>query len=309
MRLSNHTYGVSLLELRNIEAFLAIVQNKSFTEAAKVLSITQSTISLRIKSLEQELNTVLLDRNNGKTLVLTPEGEIAYPLFQQAYQLVNSVPELLKTTPNFIKSINISYPIHMSNHLLPKMSILNEKFPKMDFSLKIGNSSKIVDNVRNGWIDSGFVYSESPINSENCSMFPISEEDTVLVCSPDHYLLKEMPLSITDLTNERIIFYNKKMLTYKLVDNYLKHHGLQEYNMIEIQSINSIKDMVTEGQGIAFLQKVVVKEELNNKSLFELKLKDPLPKTNIYFVVKNNYFPQEIIDVIIQTAKGIYNNS
>lgn len=293
------------MDLKNIEAFLMIVQKKSFTAAAEALYITQSTISLRIQRLEHQLNCVLLVRNIGNPISLTQQGKTIYPVLQQAYQLICSVDDLLRIPNRFSNSITISYPVHMADHIFPKLAILKEIFPEINFSLKIDNSSNIIENVRNGWIDSGFVYSESLTDTENSTMFPITEEETVLICSPNHPLLKAVSLSVSDLVEENIIIYHRSLLTSMLVDKYLRRHGLKKYKMIEIQNCNSIKKLVIEGQGISFLQRIIVKEELKNQSLFEMKMKEQLPKTNIYFIARNS-IPRHITDVIVQNTKDLF---
>jgi DNA-binding transcriptional LysR family regulator len=68
--------GVSILNFAGIEAFLSIVENKSLSKAAEKLHLSQSSISHRLKMLEQELNVELIQRNQGqRSIVLTPKGE------------------------------------------------------------------------------------------------------------------------------------------------------------------------------------------------------------------------------------------
>lgn len=294
------------MDLKHFEAFLKIVEQGSFTEAANSLFISQSTISNRIKRFEQRLNAHLFERNNGNGAKLTEQGEKIYPVVKRAFDLIDSIPNVLHHTAESENRFSVFCPVHMADHIIPHLfKVLYNTFPNCIFSFNIGNSRKIMEDIREGKIDVGFVYSESPISGKGFRNHHITNEPTLLVASPDHPSVGKS-LAISDLKNERIIIYHKALLTYVLLKNFFAENGGENIQIIEIQNFHLIKKMVLEEKCLAFLQRVTVQEDLANGSLVQFNLRPLLPHTPIHALARNKV-PPYILNTILETAKFIFN--
>ncbi|MCL6442436.1 MAG: LysR family transcriptional regulator [Alicyclobacillus sp.] len=294
------------MELKNIEAFLMVVQKGSFSAAADALFISQPTISVRIQQMEQQLQRTLFKRENGKKIVLTDDGKKIYPYFKQAYELIQQGLAVLREAPVAVERVKISCPNHMGVEIMPEvLKVLYEKFPNCDFPLKVSANEQLLDDIQRGSVDVGFTYLRPVEFVENVSVIQVAKEQNILVCAPDHPLTKMAEVTFSDLENERIIVYNRESVTTKLISHYLEKYHLKEYRQVEISNVGWMKMMVRKGLGVAFLQKMIVQEELESGKLVKVNFDRTLPSTPIYLIVRPNV-DDRIKETIIQAAKQVF---
>jgi DNA-binding transcriptional LysR family regulator len=298
---------MTTMELKNIEAFLMVIEKGSFSAAANALYITQPSISVRIQQLEKELNSILFKRENGrKTTELTYSGREVYPYFHEAFQLIEKGKNILVDKPVTPKQIKISCTHHMGVEIMPEiLKILYECFPGIEFPIEIRSTEQITEDIKTGEIDIGFANLDPKENHPDLSVIKMAEVQNILVCAPDHPLTKLDKILPSDLENQRIIVYNREFVTSKILGEFLEKNHLREYKEVEISNVGWLKMMVRKGLGIAFLQEIIVKEELKNGKLKKVSLRKSLPSTSIYFF-SHSKVPQNIIESIIQTSNRIF---
>lgn len=294
------------MELKYIEAFLMVVEKGSFSMAAEALFITQPTISVRIQLLEQELNTELFTRINGKRITLTPAGEKILPYFKEAYEIIKKGYSALQEKTEEQQQISLACPNHMGAEIMPELlNELYQHFPKVEFGVTVKVSRDIIEDIRNGSIDVGLAFIKSPASLKDLTVIEIAIEKTVLVCSPSHPFSTMGTLNLSNLKNERIVTYSKTFLNTQTIDNFLRKHGFSDYKATEINNLGWIKMMVRKGLGIAFLQKMIVYEELKNGVLVELPLQKTLPSTPIFLVLRQG-IREDVKQVVIETMKKLF---
>lgn len=294
------------MELKNIEAFLMIVEKGSFSAAADSLYISQPAISVRIQQLEKHLNSTLFERENGQKIKLTPAGKKVYHYFYEAFQLIEKAQEVLKEEPVIPKKINISCTNHMGVEIMPEiLKILYDCFSGFEFPINIKSSEQIMEDIRTGKMDIGFAYTNPKEKHQDLSVIKIADEQNILVCAPDHPLTKLNKVVPPDLHNERIIVYHHEFVTTKIIDDFLKKNHLKEYKKVEINNVGWLKMMVRKGLGVAFLQEIIVREELNNGKLVKVPIGKSIPPTPVYLFLHSD-LPQNIKETVIQTSKRIF---
>lgn len=297
------------MELKNIEAFLMVVEKGSFSAAADALYISQPTISVRIRQLENHLNTTLFERENGKKTTLTESGKKIYQYFHEAYQLIEKAQEVLKEKPFYPQKMKISCTNHMGVDIMPELlKILYASFPDFEFPINIRSTEQITEDIQTGNMDSGFAYFYPKETHPNLTVTKIADEQMILVCAPDHPLTKLKKIEPSNLENERIILYNREFVTTKIINQFLEKHSLNNCKEIEINNVGWLKMMVRKGLGVAFLQETIVKEELKNKELQKVSLSKPLPSTPVYLFLHSK-IPQNIRATMIKTSKRIFSPS
>ncbi|GAB7389148.1 LysR family transcriptional regulator [Bacillaceae bacterium] len=294
------------MEMKQIEAFLMVAEKGSFSAAAEALFITQPAISARIRHLEQELNTTLFQRINGKKVILTPEGEKILPYFKEAFQLIRQGCSTIHRVTGHYQKITISFPNFMGVEVLPELlKVLYHDFPTIDFPVKIREMNEIIEDLRAGKAEVGFTYVGSEESFPDLEMIQIAREKNILVCAPDHPLTQWNGISAENLKDERILIYNRTSVTAKMIEDYLQKQGLQEYKSTEINNLGWIKMMIRKRLGVAFLPKMVVNDELLSGKLLELPINEPPPSIPIFFVYKKT-LAEDVKHTIIRTAKGLF---
>ncbi|KIL37369.1 hypothetical protein SD71_01455 [Cohnella kolymensis] len=296
------------MELKHIQAFLMIVEKESFSLAAEALYTTQPTISLRIQHLEQSLNAKLFKRISGKKVILTEAGEIILPYFKNAYDLIQEGAGALQAGQKVQKKVIISCPNYIGEAILPELlKTLYEAMPDIEFDVKVMITDDIIEKMRNGEIDIALAYLSSQHDYDDLDTVQVTKEKNILVCSPAHPLANCDPLSLADLKNERIIIYNRIFPTTKIVEQSLQKQGLHNYQYAEINHLGWIKLMLRRELGVAFLQKMIVIDELKSGQLIELPLAKPLPPTPIYLVFKSS-FSDHLKEITIESTKALFAN-
>jgi DNA-binding transcriptional LysR family regulator len=275
------------MELKNIEAFLMVIEKGSFSAAAEALFITQPTISVRIQLLEQELNKELFSRISGKRIALTPAGQKVYPYFKKVYDNIQEGYKALQEESKEPTKISLACPNHMGAEIMPELlNGLYQHFPDIEFEVKIKVSKEIIEEIRSRASDIGLAFLESPASLKDMTTIEIAKEQTVLVCSPNHPFSTMTAVKLNHLKNERIVTYSKTFHNTKTIDSFLRKNGFVNYEATEINNLGWIKMMVRKGLGIAFLQRMIVHEELKNGTLIEVPLQKSMPPTPIFLLFR-----------------------
>ena len=299
-----------MVELKNIEAFLAVVEKGTFSEAEEALYITQPTISTRIQLMEQELNVKLFERVNGKKVKLTPMGERVKPFFQQGFQFIQQGFNELNKIAQTQLTMTISMPIHMGVEIIPELlNKLYNVFSDIEFKVKIRKTSEIIQELRCGEVDAGFIYTMhyGAFAGNDLLAVHIADVENILICSSEHRLSKLDEILFSDLNEERIFSLSKNFTPNQIIADYLKKNGLRQYKAVEINDLGWIKGTIRKNLGIAFLPKMIVYDELKSGALIELPLAKALPSTSISLVFRTNV-EEHFRSAITEIAKNIFQN-
>lgn len=190
------------------EIFCKIVDNKSFSKTANEIGYTQSAISQIVKSLERDLNILLIDRGASR-FTLTPDGNALLPYFRDVY---NSEKALLKKASEihgmYDSTIKIGTFSSVSRTILPAiLSEFKHAHPNVNFTLKQGTYSNIAEWIQNKTVDFGFVIEEVASEIENTK--PLFRNELLAVFSKDHPLASKEPLSLSDLAEHPLILIDE----------------------------------------------------------------------------------------------------
>ena len=176
------------MELKQLEAFTAVVDCKSFSKAARQLYLTQPTISAHVAALEKELDTRLIVRTTKKLNVTT-----------QGYQLYDYAMAMLKIRDNIVneftgshkKIIELGASTIPSSYILPEvLSAFGHLNPDIYFHSKLSDSMGVIEQVQNGSLDFGMV--GTTIDDPDLIFVPFLEDELVIVTTVTaHYLLLE----------------------------------------------------------------------------------------------------------------------
>lgn len=170
-----------------IQAFSAIVETQSISQAAKILYVSQSTVSTRLKQLEDELNTPLIIRKKGyRNIHLTPKGEEFISIAERWLALWKDTCNLQSLKPNVPLSIGTTDSLN--TYVFPELyRTLLEGNQQLDLHIRTHHSLEIYQLLANHQIDVGFVI--TPFAYKNILIEPLFTEKMVLICEPDTFPL------------------------------------------------------------------------------------------------------------------------
>ena len=276
------------MEFNQLESFISVVKNNSFSYAAKELYTTQPTVSNNIKNLEKELNTTLLDRTS-KTISLTDSGKLFY---KYAVELINIRDKAKFTISEHSGMVEGEIVICASSipeeYVLPYIiKDFSKVYPKVSFSVTHKNSKDVIDDIIEGKLNFGIVGAQ--YNSELLEYIDFYEDELIL-CVPniDKYSCSNYEyLDINNLYSEKFIFRKSGSGTRKLIEQKLLEKGIEldDLNIVSyVDSNEMIKKMIELNLGISFISQIAVKNEVDLGLVKSLNIKDLDLKRNFYFV-------------------------
>lgn len=258
------------MEIRQLQAFKTVAQVKNFTQAAELLGYAQSSISSQIRSLEDELGVKLFERL-GKTVSLTQDGERLLVYAEKLLQIAKEAKEAFSTTHK--GTLTIGAPESLCTFLLPPLlQEYNRRYPEVELVLKIFGGTDIGHLARllkENTIDVCFIMDNKTNKPELCSKV-ISSEAMSLFTGINHPLAARDYIEPSDLNHQVLILTEKGCYYRAYFENILAEANVQPSSVLWFESIETIKQCVANGLGIAFLPRMTIKKELAQGQLAEL---------------------------------------
>lgn len=264
------------ISLKQLEAFVATAEFNSFTRAAEELYLTQSTVSAHIRSLEQTLGTVLIQRGARKHIALTEEGKRVY----SGAKDVLSRCEALQTLTENVHSGELSLGASTvpAQYLLPAlMSGFMRRYSESRYLLKRGDSVEIHKLLERGDVRIGFV--GTALDRQNYVYHTLTEDRLVLItANTEHYhALRESGTAGRDLLEEPMILREESSGTRRAMEAYLKHSRIPREKLRTVACMDNpeaIKSSVSQGMGVSVISQMAVQEEVASGRLLAFDL-DP----------------------------------
>lgn len=260
------------MELHSLRTFLTVASEKSFSRAAQKLLRTQPAISLSIQRLEAELGEPLIDRLS-KHITLTPAGQIVYE-FAQRFEslqgdLENALAELRdKSAGRLAIGANESSTVYLLDHL----EKFRAKFPKIRIQVRRSQSSRIPIALVDGELELG-ILTYDPEDDRIVSKI-IYNDHLSFIVSPNHTLAKRKEVSIEELAGETFIAHNVTSPYRGQVIRAFADHKIPLKMDLEMPTIDAIRKMVERNEGVSFLPRMCVEDEIRLGLLREIKVKE-----------------------------------
>ena len=260
------------MELRQLEYFQMTSRLRNITRAAEQLHVSQPNITVAIKKLETELGIQLFDRSQ-KQLSLTPEGtvflnriELALRNIQDAILEVNDYKQLHKG------SIKIGIPPMIGAYLFPKIfSGFRHHYSLLDIYLYEEGSMSIREQVERNELDFGIIIISNA--SPNLQLLPMCKNQ-IVACVPENSPLAEKKvLTLQDIAVSDIIMLKEGSFLRQITLQKMKEAYIHPNIVLESNQILTIKGLVSQGIGIAFLLDMVIE---NAPGIKAIPLEDPI---------------------------------
>ncbi|HZS09808.1 MAG TPA: LysR family transcriptional regulator [Blastocatellia bacterium] len=268
------------MDLSQLEIFLSIAHEKSFSRAAEKMLRTQPAISIAIKRLEEELGETLFDRSS-KSGTLTEAGQTLYSYAQRMINLRDEALRAMGELKGMYRGrLSIGANESTSLYLLPPLLLkYREEHPHIRIEVYRNVSERIPSEVLERNLDFGFL-SYDPMHP-SLESFEVYHDELVLVVPPKHPLAKNKQVSVRDLGKETFVAHNVKTPARDRIFELFAQHRTPLNISIELATLETIKEFVARNVGIAILPRLSVREELEACSLVEvpvrgMKIEKPL---------------------------------
>ncbi len=276
-----------MIEMRQIQVFLAVSELLNFSRAAEKINLTQPTVSAHLKTLERYLKTQLIERG-GKEVRLTPAGELFHPFARRIFALQKRARRELSLYAGAERgSLEIGGSNTPGQYIMPQtIGLFTARHKQVKITLKIGDSNTIITQVADGKLELGLVGTPAPENdfiSKRCL-----GDELVLVASPKTAEKFSNPIDLNELKKLPFIIREKGSGTRQTMQSALQKRGLErldQLNLIaEMGSAEAIRQALKSDLGVAIVSSLSVAEDLDTGKLVKITLPNEPISRHFYLI-------------------------
>jgi DNA-binding transcriptional LysR family regulator len=255
------------MEIRQLKAFVAIAEARTFTAAAHRIHYTQAALSMQIKQLEKEVGVPLFTRM-PRRVVLTEAGE---RLLERAHHILREHDAALAELAELAVAKHGRLRVGSASGMVSSDSLpvilkqLRRTHPHADVSVSSGTSEELVKKILGGEIDTAFI--SLPVEARNVETEMLSRDQLVAIASPRHRMAGQKVVSAFALAGERLILGERGGNTRRLIDEFFAEAGLRPTVAMELSRQQAIKNMVAADMGVGIVPLSVARDDVEKGRL------------------------------------------
>jgi len=255
------------MEIRQLRAFLAIAEAKTFTAGARRVNVTQAAISMQIRQLEDEVGLPLFTRT-PRRVIMTEAGEYllerARRIMREHDSALAEIAEVAGAEHGRLR-IGSASAMFATKQLPSILQKLKEKFPNAEISVTSGTSQTLVEKIMHGEVDIAFI--SLPVEGSHVTIDPLFSDEIVAIAHPDHPLASEKFISAATLAGENLILGEKGGNTRRMIDDFFDAANVRPNIVMELSRQEAINQMVENNMGVGIAGAKTVSEEIRSGRL------------------------------------------
>jgi DNA-binding transcriptional LysR family regulator len=248
------------MDLHQLETFLAVVEEKSFSRAASRLHRTQPAVSQIVRKLESDLGEELFERSS-RDGSLTAAGELLKEYAERMLRLRNEASSALLQLRSLERGkLRLAANEYTCLYLLPVLDVFRRQYPQIDVTVHRSLASRMTEELEQREVEVGVLSFRPP--EEQFRSISVYADEVAFVVNPRHPLAKEGQVTISDLGAENFVAHNvPSPLRRHVIETFARHRT--PLNMgVELPSLEAIKRFVAMGNGVALVPGLTVAREL-----------------------------------------------
>ena len=297
------------MTLNELKYIVAVAKERHFRKASEACFVSQPTLSIAIKKLEDELGITLFERHKSEILI-TPIGEQIIQLAEDILQKSQLIKQLSKEEQgDHSGELKVGAIYTIAPYLFPRLiPEFHTIAPKVPLILQENYTHNLIEKLQNGELD--LVILSLPFEHPNIETLTLYEEPFVAAIPNDHKLKNENCLTLKQIENETLLLLGSgHCFRDQVVDAFpnlsqlnFQHTPLQR--TLEGSSLETIRFMVASGAGITILPCSSL--NLHDQDLFTVKSIDPpVPGRKVALAWRKTYPRKQILQTFKQALKNI----
>ncbi len=261
--------------LSQVEGFLETARHRNLSRAADALHVSQPALTARIHALEAEVGTPLFVRGRHG-MELTDAGRAFVPYAERAIGALDAGTSLLsELRRGGAGELVLGAAPAVSTYVLPALLVrYTRRYPKVRLVVRTGHSEEILDLALRREIDLGLV---RELRHPDVEMRPLYDDELVLVAAGSHRFGDRTTVGIHELEGARLILFDRTSSYYDLTNAFFRQAGVAPGGVMELDNIDSAKQMVGQGLGVALLPHTSVAAELADGRLRAIDIEGAAP--------------------------------
>ncbi|UHA74046.1 selenium metabolism-associated LysR family transcriptional regulator [Paenibacillus sp. 481] len=264
------------LNIHQLHIFYAVAMKGSFSAAAQALHMTQPAVTMQIQSLEEYFGTKLLHRSTKK-LQLSEAGQMLIPYAERCLALIRETEQAMSNYAVDLRGkLQLAASLTIGEYVLPQLlGSFGTQFPDLTLSLKVMNTSQIVEGIRANQLHLGLV--EAPITDPDMVIEPVMEDELLVVVPSHHPLADREEVDLHEVLMYRFVLREQGSGTRQVMEEALSKKGVPSSSLqvvMELGSTGAVKSAVEAGIGITMLSPSSVRHELTLGLVHTLRIRD-----------------------------------
>ena len=246
------------MNTRDLEYFVALCDEKNFSQVAKNFNVTQPTITLALKRLESQFAIQLIDRDQSHgSITITPAG-------QQLYQRAKVVGKQLSLAQKELRAlrhpkIRFGLPPIIGSFYFPKLAprlVTSGLMP--DLETHEAGSTNLLEDLRAGHLDVALLGATGPLAAPDLDVHTVAADPFVAVMPKDHELAKRESISFAELAEEPFVTFSEGYVHTKAMQWFTQAAGIQPSVVYRTPDVALLKSMIHARVGIGLLATTAV---------------------------------------------------
>jgi DNA-binding transcriptional LysR family regulator len=293
------------MDTRQLAAFCAVVERKSFSQAAERLGLSQPAVSLQIRSLEQRLGQQLLDRS-GRRVEPTEAGVRLYRGAQRMLALEEQLLEQIVagSDAELRGRLEIGASSGPGESVLPLLLCeFQQRHPRVTVALSVSDTQSVVEQVARRELELGVVGAAR--RHRSVTFEPFFRDEVVLACPPAHAFAGRV-VTLEELRAERLILMQDGAGVRQVIEDELRRAGvrLRELDVrLELGLQESVRSAVRAGFGVAFISRSAIESDLAAGTIAAASVEGLEPAREIALVRASGRTPTRLADEFVEFAR------
>lgn len=289
------------MTLQQLEYVVAVDQYRHFGKAAQHCYVTQPSLSMQVKKLEEELKLTIFSRNSFPVLP-TEAGLIVIEQAKKILSEANAMQEMILQHKKIVGGhIKVGIIPTLAPYLLPLfLDVFIKKYPAVKISLSELTTERIIRRLRNGSLDAGIM--ATPLNEKDLKEELLFNEEFVAYVSRKETLFNKKYLLPADIDVNKLWLLEEGHCLRNQVMNFCelqKSAAYEKHFDYETGSIETLKRFVEKNEGITLLPELATLDLNNSKKQMLRYFKSPSPAREISMVTLKTFSKRKLIEILI----------
>ncbi|MGA7949598.1 MAG: hydrogen peroxide-inducible genes activator [Thiobacillaceae bacterium] len=297
------------MTLTELKYVLAVTRERHFGRAAEACFVSQPTLSVAIKKLEDELGVILFERGGGGELGITPAGERVAEQAAHIFELVDGIKDLAAEAKDDLQgALKLGAIYTIAPYLLPELiPVLHRQAPQMPLVLEENYTRVLTEKLKKGELDAMII--ATPVDEPALLVLPLYEEPFLVAVPANHEWKKKKSVASADLEKESLLLlssghcFRDQVLQACPALNRSATNGPQK--TLESSSLETIRNTVASGMGITVLPCTATRLQTASDSLLSYRpFSKPVPSRIVSLAWRKSFPRPRAIEAVRQAVQA-----
>jgi DNA-binding transcriptional LysR family regulator len=290
------------MDIRDLQVFLAVSTRLNFTRAGEDVHLSQPSVSVRMRQLEEKLGVKLFEQL-GKRVALTEAGQLLVPYATRVIAAMRDAREAIEGLQGLERgALRIGASTTPGMYVIPRtIAHFKRRYPKIEVHLAVKDTRQIEEGVIRNEFDFGFVGGH--LAGDEVDVLPWITDEIILIVPLGHRLAGKRSVTPQDLSSEKFIFREQGSATRAVVATHLRKFRVDAEAVMEIENPESVKKAVQNGLGIAFISAFAAETDLKAKTLVAVEIRNLKIRRELKIVYRRDKHLSRAAQTFLEMAR------